>query len=194
MFPRMEAVLMSATQNQELSSNPEFNFKSKQAQSRIPGNEIAAEISDITNKLRTKKPKTRAAKTIESKVESETNSTETNTPPSREEFLINEFYTKSREAFKKFLSDYLSEVTTSYQDHYSYQYSDESSTKLTTWADEAFTYKERMDVVRKIMMNELFGAGNNHISPDEMERYKMWTKVLKANQQLSFIYRDSIVN
>jgi hypothetical protein len=150
--------------------------------------EIMDEIDDISERLDEEILEDGTPANIESKIRDRHKD---QTWPSMEELSIKSFYETAREAYRKFLSEYLDQHTTPCTD--SYLYSFESKKPMETWADDAFTYKERIAVVRKMMMNDMFGSMCNHISPDEKDRYKVWTMVLKANQQLSFIYRDSIV-
>ncbi len=150
--------------------------------------EIMDEIEDISERLEDEEDDI-SSKNIESRVKKKGDPEEPG--PSMEELSIQSFYEKAREAYSQFLSDYLKEHTTPYNESYSYSF--ESKKTMQTWAKDTFSYKERIDVVRKMMMNNLFGSMCNHISPDEKERYKVWTMVSKANQQLSFIYRDSVV-
>ncbi len=158
-----------------------------------PAEEIERQIADISEKV---SDDSKGHDSDEDSIARKVNRSDSkgpDDPSASSEFHMDEFYRNARAAYQQFLNDYLSQTTSPAAQAYQYSSDEKTAGVASPWSAEMMPLKERMNVVRKIMMNSLVGAGSNHVSPEESERYKMWTMVLKANQQLSFIYRDSII-
>ena len=93
-------------------------------------------------------------------------------------------------AYKKFLNEYLKDTTKGGIQDYQYDSTSEKKPQWK-WGDEVINYKERIEVVRAMMMNSRLGAPMNYVDFRKKEDFEFWKYSSKFNQLLSFFYWDS---
>lgn len=113
-----------------------------------------------------------------------------------------EQYQKQLDEYKRFLAEYLKDgnnVVSSPYSAYNNNNSDDDKKRKFEWGQEVVTYGEIKDIVRRIQMNALLGAGSsgdlsshNQVSWQEAQDYKFWKYCSKFNEQMSFVIHDLV--
>lgn len=113
-----------------------------------------------------------------------------------------EQYQKQLDEYKRFLAEYLRDgnnIVSSPYSAYNNNNSDDDKKRKFEWGQEVITYGEIKDIVRRIQMNALLGAGSNgdlsghnQVSWQEAQDYKFWKYCSKFNEQMSFVIHDLV--
>ncbi|MBI4453048.1 hypothetical protein HY636_00215 [Candidatus Woesearchaeota archaeon] len=111
-----------------------------------------------------------------------------------------EQYQKQLDEYKRFLAEYLRDANNAASSPYSnYDNNEGDKQRKFEWGQEVVTYGEIKDIVRRIQMNALLGAGSNgdlsghnQVSWQEAQDYKFWKYCSKFNEQMSFVIHDLV--
>jgi len=112
-----------------------------------------------------------------------------------------EQYQKQLDEYKRFLAEYLRDANNAASSPYSAynNNNDDDKQRKFEWGQEVVTYGEIKDIVRRIQMNALLGAGSNgdlsghnQVSWQEAQDYKFWKYCSKFNEQMSFVIHDLV--
>lgn len=111
-----------------------------------------------------------------------------------------EQYQKQLDEYKRFLAEYLRDGNNIISSPYNaYNNGDDEKQRKFEWGQEVVTYGEIKDIVRRIQMNALLGAGSsgdlsshNQVSWQEAQDYKFWKYCSKFNEQMSFVIHDLV--
>jgi len=109
----------------------------------------------------------------------------------REFFLAQQSYLMQSRNYQLFLKSLDEAYTTNVTQKFAFENYDG---KKEAGGFEVISFKERVEVARKIHMNALLGAGHNHVQPKDMDAYRYWTMASKFNQMLSFIMYDRAIS
>lgn len=101
-----------------------------------------------------------------------------------EEAATTDMYAQHTDMYKRFHKEMMKSI---YQQVQTAEYTEEEKADAFSWGDDVISYKERKEIVRKIQMNALLGAGHNHIDPQEKDRYEFWKYASKFNLTMSFL-------
>ena len=103
--------------------------------------------------------------------------------------VVHEDYARHTELYKSFHAEYMKDTSSPLKAYDLYSSAD-SQDKGWKWGDEVISFKERKELVRKIMLNSLMHGDHNHIDPQQKQAYQFWKYASKFNRSLSQMMYD----